>query len=97
MTHTPGPWEVSGYHVYAEVGDLRRDGYDLHCVVDRTDGRTNEEADANARLISAAPDLLRLLKELQPILWNDGPLVKAYRHLAGGIEAAIAKAEGRTI
>jgi len=39
--------------------------------------------------------LLRLLKALQPILWNDGPLVKAYEHLEDEIDAVIARAEGR--
>lgn len=44
---------------------------------------------------AAAPDLLNALKRLQPILWNDGPLVAAYKDVEEIVERAIAKAESR--
>ena len=61
----------------------------------RVQGATAEECQANADLIATAPELLRLLKAVQPIFWNDGPLVKAYAHLENEIDAMIARAEGR--
>ncbi len=82
--HTPGPWKPT----------YESDPYRL---VDHTDGREiaavsgvdNENRDANARLIAAAPDLLEALKGLLP-MWESGvsePWVEAAK-------AAIAKAEG---
>jgi len=107
ISHTPGPWELSGDlivgapeprpnpkvepcpHNVAKLcwnfdGDRSPNG-DLQWAT----------AEANGNLIVAAPDLLRLLKALQPIFWNDGPLVKAYEHLEDEIDAVIARAEGR--
>ena len=58
MSHTPGPWSLSGESVYA----TRVDGPDGNKVALAqyllSDGRSIPEAIANARLISAAPDLL---------------------------------------
>jgi hypothetical protein len=45
-------------------------------------------------LIAAAPEMLEALKAIQPILWNDGPLVAAYQDAGRLIESALAKAEG---
>jgi len=87
MTHTPGPWEwkddekkVFGYYRIAP-GVL---------LTSETDGTPwGDEIDkANARLITAAPELLRMLKVAQLWLDMDG------RFDMQGINAAIAKAEG---
>lgn len=51
-----------------------------------------DETERIAKLIAAAPDLLEALQRLQPILWNDGPLVEAYRDIEKLVEAAIARA-----
>ena len=53
--HTPGPWHVTGYHVEARAGAIAT-------VCDAGDDDT--EGDANARLISAAPELLAVLREI---------------------------------
>jgi hypothetical protein len=39
-------------------------------------------------------ELLELLVQLHPILWNDGPLVKVYKHLDEPITSAICKLKG---
>jgi hypothetical protein len=39
-------------------------------------------------------ELLELLVQLHPILWNDGPLVRVYEHLDGPITAAIRTIKG---
>jgi hypothetical protein len=52
--HTPAPWKSQGVHVWAEI-----DALNTWSIVDRAgapNGRA--EAEANARLIAAAPDLL---------------------------------------
>jgi hypothetical protein len=97
--HTEAPWKV------ADAEPLRLKGGCYYQAVfslsdatyrpARAQGETAEECQANADLIATAPDLLRLLKALQPILWNDGPLARAYQHLEDEIDAVIARAEGR--
>jgi hypothetical protein len=60
--HTPGPWNVTGLYV------RERDGGLIASILDLWHGQRTPKAkkNANARLISAAPDLLAALKEL---LW----------------------------
>ena len=57
--HTPGPWKsVMKVHV-VDVNDTR-----IADVIDRFDGKDNNfksSAEANARLIAAAPELLEVL------------------------------------
>jgi hypothetical protein len=82
MTHTPGPWEV--------YEGVNRDAHwhNRACVwstsaghlVAYTDFMTTEIAEANARLIAAAPDLLEALRAfafgdpvLEQIIWRDIP------------------------
>ena len=105
--HTKGPCEV-GYH---STGG-RRDGAVVFQADEKGDvvwnvatlwanGRAIEECDANARLISASPDLLEFAKlarlELSQIHAHhypgceDGCPTHAILH---GLDAAIAKAEG---
>lgn len=63
-THTPGPW-------FADPLVAISDRPDLPCVVDGhklviaqcwDDGHTEDECEANARLIASAPDLLGALE-----------------------------------
>lgn len=91
--HTPGPWHIQDDHgkrwietngnddTIAEIHRRRRMGSVYSC----------EEADANARLIAAAPDLLEALEEFmahgeQAFGHDFEVMVKA--------RAAIAKARG---
>lgn len=55
--HTPGPWEVSTNGTDWDV--CAPDGGDM-----LVDLRGCENAEANARLIAAAPDLLAALRDL---------------------------------
>lgn len=96
MAHTPGPWtvqEVRGsfqvpFHVLA--ADKKPvawcEGQQL-----KPDRTSIGEARANARLIAAAPELLRELKFAVSVLQDN--------HIARGVAAALAairQAEGRT-
>lgn len=95
--HTPGPWRAE----LLEVG--RRDYPDWNtftiraennvclAVVGEIDRYYEQDTAKNARLISAAPDLLEIVKEL----WdspNDFPKTYAFWER---VKKAIAKAEGR--
>lgn len=102
-THTPGPWTLEGSTI-GPKGDydasiMARDGMtyiggivgdDRHGVADQWDSAVPvAEAQANARLIAAAPTLLETAKAyLEVIHGDDSPEAIALR-------AAVAKAEGR--
>ena len=102
MTHTPGPWEASGWAVYecsnerpvaraacASMSDCNLDP-DEEEWCERS-GTSNREASANARLIAAAPDLLEALRSLLPLAVHVSPEDVAI-HTA---RAAIEKATGQ--
>lgn len=58
MVHTPGPWDVQDPLGGGPNEWIFADGL----YIAEVDGE-REEADANARLIAAAPDLLAALKD----------------------------------
>lgn len=96
--HTPGPWAITRSDASGRPYQIRslgaKDG--PGAIVDVTrwaflNMPSSPEAEANARLIAAAPDMLAALKALadeynDPALESEGP---AYRSAI----AAIAKAE----
>lgn len=91
--HTPGPWHVEPSPDRVHF-DIRVDGVHLPLT------------EANARLIAAAPDLLRLAREaaenatiVADLLATPGEaskaeLVSVITALGAGARAAITKAEG---
>lgn len=84
--HTPGPWRFN------PVGEVR--GADWNVVICDTYGNGDDDvADADARLIAAAPDLLAAcemaLLDMRYYATVHGESITA-------IEAAIAKAKGET-
>ena len=92
---TPGPWHVKPNSIggpavgpeEAVVADIRTYGGP------HVGGQQHPQTAANARLIAAAPDLLRYLKEARRTLemWKDvAPAVS----LCADIDAAIARATG---
>jgi hypothetical protein len=88
---TPGPWEVDGTHVYAPSGILsaRR----KVCIV-------RDNLEANARLISAAPELYEALRlfveEYDAVDDHTGvSLMIAYDNALMAGRAALAKARGQ--
>jgi len=93
--HTPGPWAV--HPVKAQI-----DAFPAGAVVPvcsllwPTELRSEDETEANAYLIAAAPDLLAALKL---ILASHDASCKGERCAIVGIDlarAALAKAEGTT-
>jgi hypothetical protein len=107
MSHTPGPWKVGEGEpfVYAlnEGGTNRfflsvQAGWITEGRRNRADDQrtSQEECQANANLIAAAPELLEALK---PILYESSNGFLGFHNLneenARRIKAAIAKAEGK--
>lgn len=107
--HTAGPWrvgEMCGGTIHIEADTTPR-----HVTVGRVHVfGIHAEAEANARLIAAAPDLLQAAKDLDrmyhDIDWqmseerrfneNTGGNYTALAHYHDQLNAAIAKAEGRS-
>lgn len=105
MSHTKGPWQRDGSHLYGP--DPQRLLIAQMCYIGRG---YQEESEANHRLIAAAPDLLEALKLIWS-MFDDGRIV---RNIANDgepdwalkmlnftrelqtIQKAIAKAEGQT-
>lgn len=98
--HTPGPWVRHPKDGIPAIGIDVGDGGPLLPIVDRVSGKTRAEANRNAALISAAPDLLAAARQARDAL------AVAIRHAWEGstdrdvaehktikqIDAAIAKA-----
>jgi len=104
--HTPGPWQRIGNKVFALTPSERQEpGWPTEinrfgCYIQRENrepcGAPDDELEANARLIAAAPELLEALQMLMPQApnaWaeNDPYSVAMWDNAA----AAIAKATGK--
>ena len=104
--HTPGPWSTytilqpsenhRGWEIAPKRGNRVAAVYPM-CTEDGSD--PSEEAQANARLIAAAPDLLAALKMLLPIspiskLWTMDAWARNMSRAEQAAYLAIAKAEG---
>lgn len=116
IKHTPGPWSIFTDEKHKHNAGIEADGFSIICIgyPDETPamddsgvcGRTEEEAQANARLIAAAPDLLEAL-EFYALSYTDEELFQLAESTSGMGEicpttakreiirrAAIAKAKG---
>jgi hypothetical protein len=89
--HTPGPWNVQGRHSMEVSGPS---GSYIVCDVGQSqapnDPDAYETAQADARLIAAAPDLLKACGAAKAWLAED----PAAGRLVAELHAAIAKASG---
>lgn len=98
--HTPGPW--SSFSAFGSRGGCF--GGDRTTLIahlpNKMPGETwrkpsEEEANANFRLIDAAPDMLEALTAAEQKLMADGYTGEHPDGVLGKVRAAIAKAEGR--
>jgi hypothetical protein len=94
--HTPGPWLRIGTTVYALMHAGWKRGVEqfknrFTVQVQRDRECSEEEAEANARLIAAAPELLEALKVARQFV-HDGSFQIGWN--IDRIDAAIAKATG---
>ena len=91
--HTPGPWKAARNSAFWEVvkpwpGQTLEEANDYSPSVAHAWGTTEQEAEENARLIAAAPDLLEALQHL--MVAHGEQLDYAFQQA----RAAIAKATG---
>ncbi|HFF2105780.1 TPA: hypothetical protein ACGBGH_004783 [Pseudomonas aeruginosa] len=95
--HTPGPWFVNGRESYTKYVEARIGGGLLQEVAACGPTEQQEQQEANARLIAAAPELLEALQGMIEVYggqYNDDCLPKASTELEliQQARAAIAKA-----
>ena len=95
--HTPGPWAVEGPmgEDHPWIVEAGRPTYEWRCIASVTadgDEIGPLEGMANARLIAAAPDLLKVCKAAKKFLESD--LVEPGRTLFWALVDAIKKSEG---
>jgi hypothetical protein len=108
--HTPGPWFIEAEHPANKHEGLTTDWYGGaistprgNLIYRQSAGIGNSEAESNARLIAAAPELLAALKMLRRMVekvLTDSQLDheqcgKTIRNASTIVAAAIAKAEGK--
>lgn len=100
--HSPGPW-------WAQIYPSRAAGVNVAFDIRHRDGRSiahgqsqehlgddgihQAECEANARLLAAAPALLRALRTCQTFI-NEGPATRVAAEVAQEVSAAIASAVG---
>lgn len=105
ITHTPGPWEQQDNEISHETMCICTVtcGDDFVCISDddeQTEAEARAKVDlecaANARLITAAPDMLTALEQAASILNGEYIKGSAREICAASIRAAIAKATGTT-
>jgi len=89
MTHTPGPWTQHGR-------GISKDSYECQYAIASCDSPVPaEEAEANAKLICAAPDLLAALQAAFDAWYSDRRHSQIHEpEWVGMARAAIAKAQG---
>ena len=95
--HTPGPWASLGPTIY-DRAIIKAGDYEVATQIAVTYGRkSNDEHDANTRLIAAAPDLLEALREMYHAFLDPDHIVTDRQEAASlGAYRAIYKATGKT-
>lgn len=92
VKHTPGPWlearRSAGAHIRADGGEV--------AWLRSHMGLSNNEIEANARLISAAPEILMALREMITEFDADEFGAEAQLQACSKARVAVAKAEGRS-
>lgn len=94
VAHTPGPWTRTRGEQFRHDhsrGVRGPDGTYVAAALDFNRSDRDEECEANARLIAAAPDLLSALKNLLQVCEDE----RESDDMLQDSRAAIAKAEGR--
>jgi pimeloyl-ACP methyl ester carboxylesterase len=64
MNHTPGPWTAWKEEEYHAIGSSNGRALALVYLCDYPEEQGEKQAQANARLIAAAPELLEALQDL---------------------------------
>jgi hypothetical protein len=95
--HTPGPWTFDGENECNQGFDVALPDGGVSATayydVDR-DADSVRQAEANARLIAAAPEMYEALKVVAEWEGDKAPPLAMVRQWAADARAAVAKAEG---
>jgi hypothetical protein len=92
VRHTPGPWHSYGHNVHKDrAGDVCRPIRQLLAFAEAVDVG-EEEAEANACLMAASPELLGAIQELLAVSDVDGVEVCKIKKAVRRAKAAIALA-----
>ena len=91
-THTPGPWEI-GNREGEHLPILDSAGNYLALADFENVANNADKVDANARLIAAAPDLLKAVQFIADSI-DCGNYAANSASIEGYVRAAIAKATG---
>ena len=91
MTHTPGPWLAD------HDCDIRTEAGTPIAYLAQTVAMATEEAEANARLIVAAPELLEALEALLREFNQSLPDARERERARKNARAAIARAKGEEV
>lgn len=92
-THTPGPWR---WNHFPDNESYLEDSHSASVIEGSIVTADNEEREANARLIAAAPDLLEAARYVIEDAVSDMPATARVTKISlDALRAAIAKAEGR--
>ena len=83
-SHTPGPWKAGSYSSVVGIPITAQPDKTKNTVVvaSTIQASSREEAEANARLISVAPDLLALAREIATGFCTAADMHKAQRIIA---------------
>ena len=94
QTHTPGPWELRHERHLGKTDHIIKIGTSA-VYFQRGVGQTEAETVMNARLISAAPEMLEMLYIVLPAVEEADEFNKPTHKNGPKVRAIIAKAEGR--
>ena len=101
-THTPGPWHIQDNTAYPYgqllVASAVHGAVSICYTMEKGESRAPAEYIQNARLISAAPELIEALRDAEFLLRKAGqlagPMRDSFNRSAADARAAIAKATG---
>jgi len=105
MAHTPGPWEI--HHYGDNEGDIHGSDGALVCMMREGDTDPGENWSADARLIAAAPEMIRALRAVRDDIaalandingwraWDATAVDQLLGHRLVRLNGALRRAEGR--
>ena len=98
--HTPGPWEVLRYFsdYTHSIGEKRQGGNEIANVIILDNG--DKVADANANLITTAPDLLEVLQVIFNRVMYESPTAEIETvfddEMIARVQGILNEAEGKS-
>ena len=92
MKHTQGTWEATQGKSLSPIVGIREKSFFKICELNRKFPFSNEEAEANAKLIAAAPKLLEALTLIRGILQDRDNGTGKYKNLICHADTMINKA-----